>query len=164
MLATLPMGEVKKDLEFIMVVLNRIYTRTGDDGHHGARQRASVGPKYDLRVRGLWNRRRDQRRASAWLRLHHVRDAPELDSQLLGPDPEQICFDLGADLAVPQRRRTRRNGLRMLSSQVERLERDIDTLNARALCDLTLVRAARAGRRLRPICMSPAPYVAGRNG
>ena len=38
-------------------------------------------------------------------------------------------FDLGADLAVPQRD-GKAERLRMLSSQVERLERDIDTLNA----------------------------------
>ena len=39
-------------------------------------------------------------------------------------------FDLGADLAVPQRE-GKAERLRMLSSQVERLERDIDTLNAK---------------------------------
>src|SRR5260370_4220541 len=44
-------------------------------------------------------------------------------------------FDLGADLAVPQRD-GKAERLRMLSSQVERLERDIDILNAR-LSDLT---------------------------
>ena len=37
-------------------------------------------------------------------------------------------FDLGADLAVPQRE-GKAERLRMLSSQVERLERDIDRLN-----------------------------------
>ena len=37
-------------------------------------------------------------------------------------------FDLGADLAVPQRD-GKAERLRMLSSQVERLERDIDRLN-----------------------------------
>ncbi len=39
-------------------------------------------------------------------------------------------FDLGADLAVPQRD-GKAERLRMLSSQVERLERDIDSLNAK---------------------------------
>ena len=38
-------------------------------------------------------------------------------------------FDLGADLAVPQRD-GKAERLRILASQVERLERDIDTLNA----------------------------------
>jgi cob(I)alamin adenosyltransferase len=38
-------------------------------------------------------------------------------------------FDLGADLAVPERE-GKAERLRMLSSQVERLERDIDSLNA----------------------------------
>ena len=37
-------------------------------------------------------------------------------------------FDLGADLAVPQRE-GRAERLRVVASQVERLERDIDTLN-----------------------------------
>src|SRR6266536_2789141 len=44
-------------------------------------------------------------------------------------------FDLGADLAVPQRD-GKAERLRVLSSQVDRLERDIDTLNA-ALAPLT---------------------------
>jgi cob(I)alamin adenosyltransferase len=44
-------------------------------------------------------------------------------------------FDLGADLAVPQRE-GKAERLRVLSSQVTRLENDIDSLNA-GLADLT---------------------------
>ena len=52
---------------------------------------------------------------------------PELD-RMLGLIQNDL-FDLGADLAVPQRE-GKAERLRMLASQVERLERDIDTLNA----------------------------------
>jgi cob(I)alamin adenosyltransferase len=57
----------------------------------------------------------------------HLADAPELD-RMLGLIQNDL-FDLGADLAVPQRE-GKAERLRMLASQVERLERDIDTLNA----------------------------------
>ena len=57
----------------------------------------------------------------------HLADATELDA-MLGRIQNDL-FDLGADLAVPQRD-GKAERLRMLSSQVERLERDIDTLNA----------------------------------
>ena len=52
------------------------------------------------------------------------REARELDA-MLGLIQNDL-FDLGADLAVPQRE-GKAERLRMLSSQVERLERDIDS-------------------------------------
>ena len=55
-------------------------------------------------------------------------DVRELDA-MLGLIQNDL-FDLGADLAVPQRE-GKAERLRMLGSQVERLERDIDGLNAR---------------------------------
>jgi cob(I)alamin adenosyltransferase len=56
----------------------------------------------------------------------HLAEAPELD-RMLGLIQNDL-FDLGADLAVPERE-GKAERLRMLSSQVERLERDIDRLN-----------------------------------
>jgi len=62
------------------------------------------------------------------VRLHlREQGSRELDT-MLGLIQNDL-FDLGADLAVPQRE-DRAERLRLLSSQVERLERDIDALNA----------------------------------
>ena len=106
-----------------MVVLNRIYTRTGDDGTTalGSGERR---PKYDLRI-GAYGTV-DETNAAIGIVRFYLEDARELDA-MLGLIQNDL-FDLGADLAVPQRE-GKADRLRMLSSQVERLERDIDGLN-----------------------------------
>src|SRR6201987_5551035 len=106
-----------------MVVLNRIYTRTGDDGTTalGSGERR---PKYDLRIAAYGTV--DETNAAIGVVRLHLKDLPELDA-MLGPIQNDL-FDLGADLAVPQRD-GKAERLRVLASQVERLERDIDTLN-----------------------------------
>jgi cob(I)alamin adenosyltransferase len=108
-----------------MVILNRIYTRTGDDGTtalgNGERR-----PKYDLRVAAYGTV--DETNAAIGVVRLHLADAPEIDA-MLGLIQNDL-FDLGADLAVPQRE-GRAERLRVVASQVERLEHDIDTLNAR---------------------------------
>ena len=106
-----------------MVVLNRIYTRTGDTGTT-ALAAGGRRSKHDLRIEAYGTV--DETNACLGLvRLHTSGDA--LDG-VLGRIQNDL-FDLGADLAVPQRD-GKAERLRMLSSQVERLERDIDTLNA----------------------------------
>src|SRR4029078_10664602 len=107
-----------------MVVLNRIYTRTGDDGTTalGSGERR---PKYDLRVSAYGTV--DETNAAIGVVRLHLTEARDLDA-MLGLIQNDL-FDLGADLAVPQPD-GKAERLRMLSSQVERLERDIDTLNA----------------------------------
>src|ERR1700754_2621768 len=106
-----------------MVVLNRIYTRTGDDGTTalGSGERR---PKYDLRIAAYGTI--DETNAVIGVARLHLAAAPELDA-MLGLIQNDL-FDLGADLAVPQRE-GKAERLRVLSSQVERLERDIDRLN-----------------------------------
>jgi len=106
-----------------MVVLNRIYTRTGDDGTTalGSGERR---PKYDLRISAYGTV--DETNAAIGVVRLHLAEARELDA-MLGRIQNDL-FDLGADLAVPQRD-GKAERLRMLSSQVERLERDIDSLN-----------------------------------
>ena len=106
-----------------MVVLNRIYTRTGDDGTTalGSGERL---PKYDLRVDAYGTV--DETNAAIGVARLHLAGAPEID-RMLGLIQNDL-FDLGADLAVPQRE-GKAGRLRVLSSQVERLERDIDRLN-----------------------------------
>ena len=105
-----------------MVVFNRIYTRTGDDGTTalGSGERR---PKYDLRIAAYGTV--DETNAAIGIARLHLSDAPELDA-MLGLIQNDL-FDLGADLAVPQRE-GKAERLRMLSSQVERLEQDIDRL------------------------------------
>lgn len=107
-----------------MVILNRIYTRTGDDGSTalGSGERR---PKYDLRI-NAYGTVDETNSAIGMVRLH-TGDAPQLDA-MLGRIQNDL-FDLGADLAVPQRE-GRVERLRVLSSQVDRLESEIDSLNA----------------------------------
>src|SRR5512144_3016732 len=110
-----------------MVVLNRIYTRTGDDGTTalGSGERR---PKYDLRIAAYGTV--DETNAAIGVARLHTKDAPELDA-MLGRIQNDL-FDLGADLAVPERegkRTGKAERLRVVASQVERLERDIDALN-----------------------------------
>lgn len=110
-----------------MVVLNRIYTRTGDDGTTalGTGERR---PKYDLRIEAYGTV--DETNATIGLaRLSTATEDKRLDD-MLGRIQNDL-FDLGADLCTPD------NGvkpewepLRMLPSQVERLEREIDELNS----------------------------------
>jgi cob(I)alamin adenosyltransferase len=108
-----------------MVVLNRIYTRTGDDGTTalGSGERR---PKYDCRISAYGTV--DETNAVIGIVRLHLAEAPELDA-MLGRIQNDL-FDLGADLAVPERE-GKAERLRVLSTQVERLEHDIDALNAR---------------------------------
>src|SRR3981189_1901266 len=107
-----------------MVVLNRIYTRTGDDGTTalGSGERRS---KFDLRIAAFGTV--DETNAAIGVARLYLPEARDLDA-MLGLIQNDL-FDLGADLAVPQRE-GKAERLRILSSQVERLEHDIDTLNA----------------------------------
>jgi cob(I)alamin adenosyltransferase len=114
---------VLKTKEFCMVVLNRIYTRTGDDGTTalGSGERR---PKYDLRIAAYGSV--DETNAAIGVVRLHTKDEAVLDA-MLGRIQNDL-FDLGADLAVPARE-GKAERLRVVASQVERLERDIDTLN-----------------------------------
>ena len=109
-----------------MVVLNRIYTRTGDDGTTalgtGARR-----PKYDLRVASYGTV--DELNAALGLVRLHTRGAVEVEAML--DRIQNDLFDLGADLCVPAKPgEAEGQTLRIQESQVERLEREIDALNA----------------------------------
>ncbi|KIZ35139.1 MULTISPECIES: cob(I)yrinic acid a,c-diamide adenosyltransferase [Rhodopseudomonas] len=108
-----------------MVVLNRIYTRTGDDGTTalGSGERRA---KYDLRISAYGTV--DETNAALGVARLHLADAPEIDA-MIGRIQNDL-FDLGADLAVPERD-GKAERLRMLSTQVARLEHDIDLLNDR---------------------------------
>uniref|UniRef100_B0SX18 Corrinoid adenosyltransferase n=1 Tax=Caulobacter sp. (strain K31) TaxID=366602 RepID=B0SX18_CAUSK len=110
-----------------MVTLNRIYTRTGDKGL----TRLSTGQpvsKASLRVEAYGGV--DETNAFIGVARQHTKGDAELDALL-----ERIqndLFDLGADLATPeQNEKPAWEPLRVVDSQVERLEREIDQMNSR---------------------------------
>jgi cob(I)alamin adenosyltransferase len=109
-----------------MVVLNKIYTRTGDDGTTALGSGRRVA-KYDLRVEAYGTV--DETNAAIGVARLHTRDSdPELDAMLARIQND--LFDLGADLCFPDESRDARGRLAVSDGQVERLEREIDRLNA----------------------------------
>jgi cob(I)alamin adenosyltransferase len=108
-----------------MVTLNRIYTRTGDAGTTRLSTGAPVS-KAGVRVEAYGGV--DETNACIGLaRLHTAGDAA-LDPMLARIQNE--LFDLGADLSTPARADEAAGSvLRILDSQVARLEGEIDQLN-----------------------------------
>jgi cob(I)alamin adenosyltransferase len=108
-----------------MVVLNRIYTRTGDAGETSLGNGERVS-KANLRIAAYGTV--DETNAALGVARLHVRELPELDAMLARIQNE--LFDLGADLCVPDRgEKLDYEPLRILPRQYERLEREIDQLN-----------------------------------
>ena len=106
-----------------MVTLTRIYTRGGDAG-----QTSLVGgrrvPKHDLRVEAYGTV--DEANAVIGLvRLHSSGDADAMLGRI-----QNDLFDLGADLATPEEPDPKYPPLRVTAAQVERLEHEIDGMNA----------------------------------
>jgi cob(I)alamin adenosyltransferase len=111
-----------------MVVLNKIYTRSGDGGDTalGTGERVS---KSSLRIEAYGTV--DETNAVIGLVRLHTADAKlaALDAMLARIQNE--LFDLGADLCVPDRgEKPNYEPLRMTADQATRLEKEIDTLNA----------------------------------
>lgn len=107
-----------------MVKLNKIYTRTGDDGTTGLGN-GERRTKHDLRVAAYGTV--DETNATIGCALAWSQETT------LAPMLARIqhdLFDLGADLATPEGAKLSYEPLRIVASQVERLEREIDTLNA----------------------------------
>ena len=139
-----------------MVVLNKIYTRTGDDGTTALGSGRRVA-KYDLRVEAYGTL--DETNAAIGLARLHTRDRlPVLDAMLARIQND--LFDLGADLCFPDETKDARGRLQVTDAQVARLEGEIDALN-HELAAAALLRAAGrlAGREL--ICTLPGPSRAG---
>ena len=108
-----------------MVTLNRIYTRTGDAGTTRLATGATVS-KSDLRVEAYGAV--DETNACLGLARLHTADDRDLDAMLARIQNE--LFDLGADLSTPARADEATGAkLRVLDSQVARLEGEIDALN-----------------------------------
>jgi cob(I)alamin adenosyltransferase len=108
-----------------MVALNRIYTRTGDDGTTalGSGERR---PKYDLRV-AAYGTVDEVNSAIGMARLHTGSDE-RVDAMLARIQND--LFDLGADLCSPEKGKgPGGERLAIVESQVTRLEQEIDALN-----------------------------------
>jgi cob(I)alamin adenosyltransferase len=110
-----------------MVVLSKIYTRTGDKGTTALGSGERV-PKHSLRIDAYGTV--DETNASIGMVRLHLGDAdPNLDAMLLRIQND--LFDLGADLCVPDRgQKLEYEPLRMVDAQVKRLEQEIDEMNA----------------------------------
>mgnify|MGYP001569711708 CR=1 FL=1 len=109
-----------------MVKLNKIYTKTGDDGTTGL----ATGPrrlKSDLRVEAYGTI--DEANSFIGLARQHTQDLAALDAMLMRIQND--LFDLGADLSTPDTgEMLAYEPLRVIAAQVTRLEAEIDQLNA----------------------------------
>jgi cob(I)alamin adenosyltransferase len=111
-----------------VVVLNKIYTRTGDDGTTalGTGERRK---KYDLRISAYGTT--DETNAAIGLARLHTRDDADLDATL--SRIQNDLFDVGADLCTPTKTGGKGEGgarLTVTGNQVTWLEGEIDRFNA----------------------------------
>lgn len=109
-----------------MVVLNRIYTKTGDAGTTalGSGERVS---KTSLRI-AAYGTVDETNSTIGMARVHLAASESTVDAMLVRIQND--LFDLGADLCVPDRgEKLPYEPLRMSEAQVTRLETEIDLLN-----------------------------------
>jgi cob(I)alamin adenosyltransferase len=110
-----------------MVRLTRIYTRGGDKGETSLTDGTRV-KKHALRVEAVGTV--DEANAVIGLaRLQTGSHAQAEPDTMLGRIQNDL-FDLGADLSTPEGGGGAKGPLRILASQVERLEHEIDAMNA----------------------------------
>ena len=137
-----------------MVVLTKIYTKTGDDGTTALGSGERV-PKTAARI-------------EAYGTVDETNAAIGMARLMLGPDQLDVAamlarvqndlFDLGADLCVPDRGEPLPyTPLRIKDAQAERLEREIDAMNSEMapLASFVLPGGSKAGAALhlaRTIC------------
>lgn len=115
------------------VNLNRIYTRGGDTGQTSLGRGERVA-KHDIRVEAYGTT--DEANSVIGLARSAIARAGTSDPRL--PDADAMLmriqndlFDLGADLCTPEGKTKRDEpALRIVASQVERLEQEIDAMNA----------------------------------
>ncbi|HEX2150492.1 MAG TPA: cob(I)yrinic acid a,c-diamide adenosyltransferase [Stellaceae bacterium] len=108
-----------------MVRLTRIYTRGGDRGQTSLGDGSRVA-KQTLRVEAFGTV--DEANAAIGLARLHVGGANEADAMLALIQND--LFDLGADLCTPEDGSRAAGALRIVAAQVERLEGEIDAMNA----------------------------------
>ena len=106
-----------------MVRLTRIYTRGGDAGDTSLGDGSRV-PKHAWRV-AAYGTVDEANAAIGIARLHADAESDEVLGRI-----QNDLFDLGADLCTPEGGRRAAGALRMVPAQTERLEREIDVMNA----------------------------------
>ena len=111
-----------------MVRLTRIYTRGGDRGETSLGDGSRVA-KHALRV-AAYGTVDEANAAIGIARLHAAGEADAMLGRI-----QNDLFDLGADLCTPEEGRRAAGALRIVASQVARLEAEIDAMN-RALAPL----------------------------
>ena len=110
-----------------MVVLNKIYTKTGDDGTTGLGN-GERRKKYDLRVESYGTV--DETNACVGLARLHTTEIRRLDDALARIQND--LFDLGADLATPDDGKPLEyEPLRITDAQVTWLEGEIDAFTSK---------------------------------
>ena len=110
-----------------MVVLSKIYTKTGDAGETALGNGARVA-KHSLRVTAYGT----VDETNATVGMARLTAVSEMDAALARIQND--LFDLGADLCRPDMERDDQaeyTPLRILATQVARLEAEIDVMNAR---------------------------------
>ena len=108
-----------------MVVLSKIYTKTGDAGETALGNGARVA-KHSLRVTAYGTV--DETNATVGLARQH--SSGEMDAQLAAIQND--LFDLGADLCRPDMEKDAESEyppLRVTDAQIQRLEAEIDEMN-----------------------------------
>jgi cob(I)alamin adenosyltransferase len=109
-----------------MVHLTRIYTRGGDSGQTSLGDGLRV-PKYALRITAYGT----VDEANSTIGVARLHTTGESDAMLLRIQND--LFDLGADLCIPEpqdKSDKKCLSLRVIQSQVDRLEAEIDVMNA----------------------------------
>jgi cob(I)alamin adenosyltransferase len=106
-----------------MVTLNRIYTKTGDKGETALGDGSRL-PKHALRI-SAYGTVDEANAAIGLVRLHTHGQMDDMLARI-----QNDLFDLGADLCVPETTKRNEGRLRIVDAQVERLESEIDSMNA----------------------------------
>ena len=110
-----------------MVKLTKIYTRGGDAGETSLGDGKRV-PKQDLRVAAYGTV--DEANGVIGMARLFTAGATKSDADAMLGRVQNDLFDLGADLCRPEGGRKSEGALRTTAAQVERLEREIDAMNA----------------------------------
>jgi cob(I)alamin adenosyltransferase len=107
-----------------VVKLTRIYTRGGDKGETSLGDGGRV-PKHDLRV-AAYGTVDEANSVVGLARLHTKGEADAMLGRI-----QNDLFDLGADLCTPESENPKYPPLRMTQPQIDRLEHEIDAMNAK---------------------------------
>jgi cob(I)alamin adenosyltransferase len=106
-----------------VVTLSKIYTRGGDAGETSLGSGDRV-KKHDVRVAAYGT----SDEANAVIGIARLHTKGDVDDMLMRIQND--LFDLGADLCTPENGKRSEGALRIVDAQVDRLEQEIDAMNA----------------------------------